>query len=82
MTPDEAPTTPELVKAARRALGWRQEQVAARLGVSHTTVFRWESGRCVPSVEHRIALARLLPDGDPTRKALTPPCCPTCGHQM
>ena len=82
MTPDEAPTTPELVKAARRALGWRQEQVAAELGVSLTTVFRWEAGLSTPTVAHQIALGRLLPAGDPTRAALTPPCCPTCGHQM
>jgi len=37
--------TGEEIRALRERLGWSQEQMAQRLGVSFTTVNRWERGR-------------------------------------
>lgn len=52
--------TPAEVKAARRALGLTQQELAGRLGVEQSTVWRWEHGR---AIEHptmlRLALAAL-----------------------
>lgn len=36
--------TPLEVKALRRRLGWTQRQLAAALGVTVTSVARWEQG--------------------------------------
>jgi DNA-binding XRE family transcriptional regulator len=47
--------------AARTKNGLTQEQLAARLGVSQTTVSFWERGLDLPRVEHIIALAVELP---------------------
>jgi DNA-binding transcriptional regulator YiaG len=40
--------TPEAIKALRLRLGLTREDVAVRLNVRATTVYRWESGRAVP----------------------------------
>lgn len=39
---------PELVKKIRRQLGISQEELAHELGVSFTTVNRWENGKTTP----------------------------------
>lgn len=41
--------TPGSVKALRAFLGLTQTGLAQRLGVSFTTVNRWENGHCSPS---------------------------------
>ena len=38
-----------LVRATRERLGMTQERFAARLGVTFTSVNRWENGRTKPS---------------------------------
>lgn len=50
---------PEEIKALRDRLGWTQEQMARELGVSWTTVNRWENGRVKPSRLAVLALERL-----------------------
>jgi putative transcriptional regulator len=45
-----------LLRKARRQLGLSQEDLARELGVSFSTVNRWENGRFKPS---RLARARL-----------------------
>lgn len=39
----------ETIKSLRASLGLTQEQFAARVGVTFSTVNRWESGRSLPS---------------------------------
>lgn len=40
---------PETVKEVRRQLALSQEELAHALGVSFTTVNRWENGKTIPS---------------------------------
>lgn len=47
---------PEQVQAARQRLGLTQEELAHKIGVTVSTVNRWECGRSVP---HRV-FARLI----------------------
>ena len=39
----------DMVRELRTALGLTQEQFAARIGVTFSTVNRWENGRGIPS---------------------------------
>lgn len=39
----------EQLKALRRQHGWSQEDLARELGVSFSTVNRWENGKAKPS---------------------------------
>ena len=39
----------EMIRELRCKLGLAQEQFAARVGVTFSTVNRWENGRSVPS---------------------------------
>jgi transcriptional regulator with XRE-family HTH domain len=39
---------PELVKEVRKQLGLSQEELAHELGVSFTTINRWENGKTSP----------------------------------
>lgn len=48
--------TPESIKSLRQSLGLSQEELAERLGVSFSTVNRWERGHRSPT---RLALMRL-----------------------
>lgn len=43
---------PATVRSARRSVAASQRTLALRLGVSATTVANWESGRCLPSLQH------------------------------
>ena len=52
-------TDPCRLRAAREAVGLRRETVADRLGISHSAVFAYESGRADPSARVLVALARL-----------------------
>lgn len=40
---------PEMVKRLRKSLGLTQEQFAAKVGVTFSTVNRWENGKGKPS---------------------------------
>lgn len=48
------------LRSARMHRGWKQEYLAARLGVSQGTVAKWESGARQPSVSMRHRLRDLL----------------------
>ena len=39
----------EQLKALRQQYGWSQEDLARKLGVSFSTVNRWENGKAKPS---------------------------------
>lgn len=44
------------IRSIRKRLGLTAQELATLLGVSITTVSRWETGKCKPS---RLAIARL-----------------------
>jgi putative transcriptional regulator len=50
---------PEEIKALRERLGFTQEELAQKLGVSVRTVSRWETGDKSPSRLARAQLERL-----------------------
>ncbi len=52
-------TTAEMIKQLRTAAGLTQEQFAARLGVTFSTVNRWENGRGSPTPLARRRLEEL-----------------------
>ena len=50
----------ETIRSRRKQLGLTQEEVASRLGVTATAVYKWEVGSCYPDITLLPALARLL----------------------
>lgn len=50
----------QVLRQAREARGWSQEDVAGRLGTNPFTVYRWESGRAFPSPYFRQKLCQLF----------------------
>jgi transcriptional regulator with XRE-family HTH domain len=52
------------LQAARLDKGWKAARLAAELGVSETTLSRWEHGRQQPTLGHQQRLCEVL-DTDP-----------------
>ena len=50
----------EKLQALRKAQGWSQEELAARIHVSRQALSKWESGASVPDTENVVALSRLF----------------------
>ena len=50
------------VKAIREKLGLTQEELAQKLGVSWSSVARWEAGRGKPMAEYQADRWRLISD--------------------
>ena len=50
----------EKLQALRKARGWSQEELAARISVSRQALSKWESGASVPDTENVVALSRLF----------------------
>jgi transcriptional regulator with XRE-family HTH domain len=50
----------ERIRAAREAKGWSQAELAAGLGVTVTTISRWERGTAVPQRSVLRTLSRAL----------------------
>ena len=48
------------LRAARKAKGLSQEQLAAALGLTRAAVQGWEAGRCEPEFRKIVPLSRLL----------------------
>ena len=48
MTKSREKNPAEVVKSLREAMGLTQEQLAAKIGVTVSTVNRWEKGRSKP----------------------------------
>jgi len=65
--------TAELLRAVRTTLGLTQEELAQRLGVSFTTVNRWEGGSNEPQKAARAAIEALAAEAglDPNAPART-----------
>lgn len=55
---------PEMLKKVRRQLNLSQEELAHTLGVSFTTVNRWENGKAAPSKLALLQIARLCQEKD------------------
>ncbi len=48
------------LQAARLDKGWKAAKLAAELGVSETTLSRWENGRQQPTLGHQQRLCEVL----------------------
>ena len=48
-----------IIKTARRQMFMTQQELATELGVSCTTVNRWENGKCVSSLRIQKAFIEL-----------------------
>ncbi len=57
------------IKKARISKGFRQKELAERLGVSPVAVCRWEQGKAFPKVERLKTVAEVL---DTTVEELLP----------
>ena len=58
----------EQLKALRRQHGWSQEDLARELGVSFSTVNRWENGKAKPSKLAKKQIKRLLSEANGTKE--------------
>lgn len=47
------------LRAARTRAGIKQQEAAAHLNVDRTTIYTWEKGEIMPSLDKAIALAKL-----------------------
>lgn len=54
------PLSRELYNQARSELGLTNAEVARRLGVNEITLYKWLSGAASPTLDHALALAKLL----------------------
>lgn len=50
----------ELIKKLREELKISQSELARRLGVNHSTVWKWEHGKEKPSLNNFIKLVNLI----------------------
>jgi transcriptional regulator with XRE-family HTH domain len=50
------------MRSAREQRGWTQADLAARLGVSQSTISFWENGVEVPMLEHQVQLVAAMPE--------------------
>jgi len=64
MKPKNEPGIPawrgDALRLRRIAAGWRTQDLADRLGVSKTTIIRWEMNENAPGSEHVRQLAEAL----------------------
>lgn len=65
----QLPCTGDLLRAMRLRRGWSAERLASTLGVTRTTVARWERGQTLPSdemAEQACSVLRALPEEQQT----------------
>lgn len=67
---EDLPHLGELIRGMRLRAGLTLEQLAREIGVSHTTISRWERGEALPCREHIIAACHSLGARDPERAVL------------
>ena len=58
------------IKSMRKRLGLSQEELAQRLGVSFTSVNRWENGQTKPSKLAKRQIDRLCKESETLQDAL------------
>jgi DNA-binding transcriptional regulator YiaG len=58
--PAKTPFTADQVRAHRKAKGWTQAELAARIGVDRSLISRWERGDRLPSPPEEAKLRSLL----------------------
>jgi transcriptional regulator with XRE-family HTH domain len=59
-TDGEACELSECIRSARKDLGWTQQQVAYKVGITVRSVSGWERGKAIPHLDTLAALARAL----------------------
>ena len=50
---------PSEIKSIRKALGWTQKQLAAHLGVTNISVYKWEKGIAKPHPTFNMKIEEL-----------------------
>ena len=60
----------EQLKALRQQQGWSQEDLARELGVSFSTVNRWENGKAKPSRLAQKGILALTAQAEDKRRAI------------
>ena len=60
----------EQLKALRQQHGWSQEDLARELGVSFSTVNRWENGKAKPSQLAQKGILTLTVQAEGNRRAV------------
>lgn len=63
----------QLLIDARHACGWSQQDVADKIGVSYTSVFRWEQGLSKPHLYNQHNVCRLFGKSEEAL-GFAPPC--------
>ena len=53
---------PRAIRVAREKRSWTQKELAARLGVTQSTISFWENGVEMPSLQHQVRLVESMPD--------------------
>lgn len=48
------------IRLQRKVIRMSQVELAGALGVTQSTVSRWENGEVAPTVENQLAIARVL----------------------
>lgn len=48
------------IREQRRALGWTQQKLAAKVGVDQSLISYWEHGYKAPTIEKQLAVAQAL----------------------
>ncbi len=61
---------PEAIKHVRKRLQWSQERLARELGLSYSTISRWERGLSTPSPVAERLLSELTQSHRPKSKML------------
>tara|TARA_R100000808_G_C2086647_1_gene108574 strand:+ start:168 stop:491 length:324 start_codon:yes stop_codon:yes gene_type:complete len=55
---------PELIKQARQAQGWSQQELAEKVGAPHSSVYKWERGMSKPSKSNQKRLEEVFSGSD------------------
>jgi len=50
----------QAIRTAREAMGWSQDDLAARMGISRSAIAQWETSRAAPATNRVAELAELL----------------------
>jgi transcriptional regulator with XRE-family HTH domain len=61
----DRPFVSQLIRERRNRKGWRQDDLAERLGVARNTIIRWEKGNNQPDEPQRRKLAATLGGSPP-----------------
>lgn len=59
------------IRRRRERLGWSRENLADRLCVTATTVYRWETGRVDPSRAYQRLMDQVFAQAEPNQQEVS-----------